>query len=118
MTIRDWTGNGGTESNALSGRLNVNEFLLVPFLLVLGHPIHLREQRVIPSHADIDPWVNNRPKLPDQDVARLDTLPVKDLDPSSLSVAVSPVSRGSPPLLMRHLGSRFPVYWLGLVRSP
>ena len=85
-------GKGGTKSDALSGRLNMNELLLVPFLLVLCHPIYLREQRVIPSHTNIGPWVNDRPKLPDQDVARLDRLPVKDLDPSSLSGAVSPVS--------------------------
>jgi len=70
----------------------MNKFLLLPLLLVLGHPIHLREQRVIPSHPNIGPWVDDRPELPDQDAARLDRLPVKDLDPSSLSGAVSPVS--------------------------
>ena len=67
-------------------------FLVLPLLLVLGNPIDLCEQRVIPSHADIGSRVNDRPKLPDKNVARLDTLPVKDLDSSSLSGTVSPVS--------------------------
>ena len=92
LSVRDRIDKGGEKSDEFSGRMNMNEFLLVSLFLVLGHPIYLREQRVIPSHTNIGPGVNDGPKLPDQDVARLDTLTVKDLDPSSLSGAVSPVS--------------------------
>lgn len=96
----------------------MNEFLLSSFLLVLRHPIYLCEQRVIPAHAYIGPWMNEGAELTDQDVSGPDRLPVKDLDSSSLSRAVSSVPRASRSLLMCHLVSRLLMCRLGLVRLP
>ena len=91
LSFRDWRSKGSEKSDERSGRMNVDEFLLFPFLLVLCHPFNLCEQRVVPAHPYIGAWMNECSELPDQDVSRLHGLSVKDLDSSSLPRAVSAV---------------------------
>lgn len=118
LSVRDRMNKGGEKSDEFSGRMNMNEFLLLSFLLVLGHPIYLCEKSVIPAHTHIGPWMNKGPELTDQDASRPDGLPVKDLDASSLARAVTSVSRASCSFFMCHLVSRLLRCQLGLVRLP
>src|SRR5207244_6080067 len=60
------------------------------------------EERVVPTHADVDAGVDGGAALAHDDGARAHSLPVRALDAQHLGLAVTPVARGAYAFLMCH----------------
>ena len=71
--------------------------------------IALREQRVIPTNANIDAGVNLGAPLANEDVSRNHLLAAKHLDAQSLGLGIATVLATSACFFMCHFG--IPVCW-------
>lgn len=84
------------------GRHHADLFSLFTEALVAHDPVDLGEDGVIPSHPDVAPRVDARPKLAHQDIARAHTLSAKDLDSPSLTLTIPSVAGTPARLFMSH----------------